>query len=118
MIGRAPDPDVRYTHEVNGGPTMNNNEKRQHPRLPVEVEVELYRSDRSMCLVWTDDLSNGGVSLTMNGHGDWPPIGARVQIRVSGPLGGDDEPPLVDAIVVRHTEAGIAVRFDEPPTRE
>ena len=106
------------THEVNGWPTMNNNEKRQHPRLPVEVEVELHRSDRSMCLVWTDDLSNCGVSLTMNGHGDWPPIGARVQIRVSGPLGGDDEPPLVDAVVVRHTEAGIAVRFDELPTRE
>ncbi|ADC62502.1 PilZ domain-containing protein [Allochromatium vinosum] len=96
----------------------DNNEKRQHPRLPVEVEVELHRSGRSMCLVWTDDLSNGGVSLMMNGHGDWPPIGARVQIRVSCPLGGDDESPLVDAIVVRHTEAGIAVRFDETPTRE
>lgn len=92
---------------------MNNNEKRQHPRLPVEVEVELHRSNRSMCLVWTDDLSSGGVLLTMNGHGDWPPVGSRVQIRVSGPLGGDEEAPLVDAIVVRHTEVGIAVQFDE-----
>jgi hypothetical protein len=92
---------------------MNNNEKRQHPRLPVEVEVELHRSNRSMCLVWTDDLSSGGVLLTMNGHGDWPPVGSRVQIRVSGPLGGDEEAPLVDAIVVRHTAAGIAVQFDE-----
>lgn len=91
----------------------DNNEKRQHPRLPVEVEVELYRSGQSMCLVWTEDLSNGGVMLTMNGHGDWPPVGSRVQIRVSGLLGGGDEAPLVDAIVVRHTDAGIAVQFEQ-----
>ena len=91
------------------------NEQRQYPRLPVEVEVELHRSDRGMCLVWTDDLSHGGVLLLMNGHGDWPPVGSRIQIRVSGPLGGEDEAPLVDAIVVRHTETGIAVRFDEAP---
>ncbi|MGQ9660302.1 MAG: PilZ domain-containing protein [Thermochromatium sp.] len=95
---------------------MTHHEKRQHPRLPFEVEVELHRADRAMCLVRTDNLSKGGALLMMNGYGrgDWPPIGARVQIRVSGPLGGDDEPPLVDAIVVRHTEAGIAVQFDDP----
>lgn len=91
---------------------MHNNEKRQHPRLPVEVEVELHRSDRSMCLVWTDDLSNGGVLLTMNGHGDWPEVGSRVRIRVSEPLGGGEDAPLVEAIVVRHTETGIAVQFE------
>lgn len=65
-----------------------------------------------MCLVWTDDLSNGGVLLTMNGHGDWPEVGSRVRIRVSGPLGGDEDAPLVEAIVVRHTETGIAVQFE------
>lgn len=90
----------------------DNNEKRQHPRLPVEVEVELHRSGQSMCLVWTEDLSNGGVMLTMNGHGDWPPIGSKVQIRVSGLLGGVDEAPLVDAVVVRHTDTGVAVQFE------
>jgi len=95
---------------------INNNERCQHPRFPVEVRVELHRSDRSMCVVWTNDLSNGGLSLKMNGQGDWPPVGSRVRIRVSDPLGGDDVSPMVDAIVVRHTEAGIAVRFDETPS--
>ncbi|MTW20948.1 PilZ domain-containing protein [Allochromatium palmeri] len=91
------------------------NDRREHLRLPVEVEVELYRSGQSMCLVWTEDLSNGGVLLMMNGHSNWPPIGTKVQIRVSGPLGGDEVAPLVHATVVRHTDVGVAVQFDELP---
>lgn len=89
-------------------------EKRLHPRLPVVVEVELHRPGLPMRVVWTEDLSNGGVMLAMNGQSDWPPLGSRVQIRVSGLLGGGEEGPLVDAVVVRHTQTGIAVQFDNP----
>ena len=90
----------------------NTSEKRLHPRLPVVVEVELHCPGQPASLVWTEDLSNGGVMLALNGGNAWPQLGSKVQIRVSGLLGGGEEGPLVDAVVVRHTDTGIAVQFD------
>ena len=87
------------------------NDRRLYPRLPFEVEVELYRAGRPMCLVRTEDLSNGGLLLALEDV-DRPAIGSCVHVRVSGPLGGEDSAPLVEATVVRHTDEGIAIRFD------
>lgn len=89
-------------------------DRRRFLRLPFQVEVELYRPDCEMCVVWTEDLSKGGVLLLMNGHDNWPPIGTKVQIRVAGVLDCGERGPLVDATVVRHTENGIALSFDSP----
>ncbi|MBK1717767.1 pilus assembly protein PilZ [Thiocystis violacea] len=89
-------------------------DRRLHPRLPFEVEVELYRPDCPTCVVRTEDLSNGGVLLLLEAT-DRPAIGTQVRVRVSIPLGGDDGAPLVDATVVRHTDDGVAIRFDETP---
>jgi len=91
------------------------NDRRLHPRLPFEVEVELHRPDLPVCVVRTEDLSNGGVLLILE-DADWPPVGSRVQVRVSGPLGGDESAPLVEALVVRHAVEGVAVCFNETPS--
>jgi c-di-GMP-binding flagellar brake protein YcgR len=91
------------------------NDRRLYPRLPFEIEVELHLPDQPICLVRTEDLSNGGVMLILNGM-DWPAIGSRVRVRVAYPLGGEDDTPLVDATVVRHAEEGVAIQFDETQT--
>ncbi len=84
-------------------------DRRLHPRLPLEVEVELYRSGVPMCLARTEDLSHGGVMLLLE-EPDRPAIGTMVQVRVCGFVGGEC-PPMVKAAVVRHTVEGVAVRF-------
>ena len=89
-------------------------DRRMYPRLPLEVEVELHRPGRPMCVVRTEDLSNGGVLLILSDQ-DRPPVGDRVQVRVSGLLGGDDLPPMVEATVVRHADEGVAIQFSGDP---
>jgi hypothetical protein len=76
----------------------------------MEVEVELYRPGRPSCVVRTEDLSNGGVLLILDGE-ERPAVGDRVQVRVAGFLGGGEAAPLVDATVVRHAEGGVAIQF-------
>lgn len=85
-------------------------DRRQHPRLPMEVEVELFVEGNPVRIAQTGDLSQGGVLLVLNGHPK-PEVGTRVQVRVCGLLGGGEEPPLVEAVVVREIEEGVAVQF-------
>ncbi|NEX21183.1 PilZ domain-containing protein [Thiorhodococcus mannitoliphagus] len=85
-------------------------DRRQHQRLPMEVEVELHQEGEPVRIVRTEDLSQGGVLLVLNGHAR-PAVGSRVQVRVCGLLGGGEAPPMVEATVVRHIEAGVAVQF-------
>jgi hypothetical protein len=87
-------------------------DRRQYPRFPVTIEVELYRSGRPMQVVRTEDLSNGGVRLILDDD-DRPPLGAKVRVRVVGTLGEGESPPLVEALVVRHASDGVAVKFAE-----
>ncbi len=89
-------------------------DRRRFMRLPFQVEVELYCPDRPPYVVWTEDLSKGGVLLLMNGHEYRPPIGTRVQVRVAGMLECGERAPLVEATVVRYTDSGIALSFDRP----
>ncbi|MBK1721334.1 PilZ domain-containing protein [Thiocystis violacea] len=87
-------------------------ERRLYPRLPMEVEVELHWPGHPLCIARTEDLSNGGVLLILNGE-ERPPVGAEVRVRVAGLLGGDEQAPMVAATVVRHADEGVAVRFTD-----
>jgi hypothetical protein len=87
-------------------------DRRQYPRFPVTIEVELYRPGRPMQVVRTEDLSSGGVRLILDDD-DRPPLGAKVRVRVVGTLGEGESPPLVEALVVRHASDGVAVKFAE-----
>ena len=55
------------------------------------------------------DLSNNGVFLECGGQ-PCPPVGADLEIRISGPVGGE-EPPVVRTRVVRVTYDGMVVVF-------
>ena len=86
-------------------------DRRRHPRIPMEVEVELYCTGEEMRIVRTQDLSGGGVLLLLREE-DRPAPGTQVQVRVVGTLGDEGEqPPLVEGRVVRHLPEGIAVEF-------
>ncbi len=87
-------------------------DQRRNRRLPMEIEVELYRSDQPMCVVRTENLSCGGVLLILDNL-ELPPLGSQVQVRVVGMLGENETPPLVDARVIRHVTEGIAVQFSD-----
>ena len=87
-------------------------DKRRHRRLPLEVEVELHRAGQPMRVVQTEDLSIGGVLLLLD-DADRPPLGTLVQVRVVGTLGEGETPPMVDARVVRHAPAGVAIQFSD-----
>ena len=87
-------------------------DKRRYRRLPMEVEIELHRAGQPMRVVQTEDLSAGGVLLILDAV-DHPPLGTLVQVRVVGTLGEGETPPMVDAMVVRHAPAGVAVEFSD-----
>ena len=85
-------------------------DRRRFPRLPLALELELHLPGQPVRIVSSEDLSQGGVLLILGQDGR-PPIGAKVMVRVSSGLGGEDPAPLVEALVVRHAEDGVAVQF-------
>ncbi|MBK1708434.1 MULTISPECIES: PilZ domain-containing protein [Marichromatium] len=87
-------------------------DRRRHPRLPMQVEVDLFRSGRPAQRVWTNDLSGGGVMILMDDT-DRPAVGSWVELQVTGTLGAGETPPLVRAQVVRHLPDGLALSFDD-----
>ncbi|HSP01589.1 MAG TPA: PilZ domain-containing protein [Thioalkalivibrio sp.] len=88
-----------------------NSERRRHPRLPMEVEVELHVPGEPMRVTRTQDLSGSGVLLLLAKE-ECPAPGTQVQIRVVGSIGEGEEPPLVPARIVRHVGEGVAVEFE------
>lgn len=87
-------------------------DRRRYPRLPLELELELHLPGQPVRKVRSEDLSHGGVLLIL-GREERPALGAKVMVRVSDALGGGDPAPLVEALVVRHAEDGVAVQFVE-----
>ncbi|NKN33497.1 PilZ domain-containing protein [Marichromatium bheemlicum] len=85
-------------------------DRRRHPRLPMQVEVDLFRPGHPVRRVWTNDLSGGGVMILIDDV-DRPPVGTWVQLQVAGTLGSGETPPLVEAQVVRHLADGVALSF-------
>ncbi|HJW81767.1 MAG TPA: PilZ domain-containing protein [Acidiferrobacterales bacterium] len=87
-------------------------ENRRDERYPISVEVEVmipgfWKKRRQM--LRTRDMSNSGVFLE-SGNQPCPPVGAELEVRISGPVGGE-APPVVRARVVRVSGDGMAVVF-------
>ncbi|SEP75827.1 PilZ domain-containing protein [Ectothiorhodospira magna] len=85
-------------------------DQRRHPRVPLEVMVELYRTGASPRRVPVLDLSGGGALLLIP-KGDLPNPGEQVKMRLCDALGDGELPPMVSARVVRCLPHGVAVEF-------
>jgi len=86
-------------------------DKRAHPRLPMEVEVELHCPGFPTRVLRTADLSHGGLLVT--DAPETPALGTPVRVQVVGTLGNGEQPPMVTGLVVRHVAGGFAIAFDE-----
>ena len=87
-------------------------ENRRDERYPITVEVEVMIPGfwkKRKRIMRTRDMSSSGVFLE-RGAQPCPPVGTALEVRISGPVGGE-ESPVVRARVVRVTQDGMAVVF-------
>lgn len=84
---------------------------RRFPRKEIQIEVELRFLEDDVRTVITRDMSDGGLFVRLNDIEHYP-MGEMVNIRFKNPLDNfvDTEK---DAIIVRHSEEGMAVAFIE-----
>ena len=88
--------------------TENN---RQHPRKKIQIEVELNFSSEESRVVITHDLSEGGLFMRLKDSTHYP-MGEMVNLRFKNPLANYEDTEK-DAIIVRHTDDGMAVAYVE-----
>lgn len=75
------------------------------------MQVELSYAKAEAIMLTTRDISDGGVFLI--GHeGTLPALNTRVQIKVKASLQGE-EPQRINATVVRVSEEGLGLKFDD-----
>jgi ribosomal protein S1 len=84
---------------------------RRFPRKEIQIEVELRFLENDVRTVITRDMSEGGLFVRLNDIEHYP-MGEMVNIRFKNPLENFADTEK-DAIIVRHTEEGMAVAFIE-----
>ena len=84
---------------------------RRFPRQEIQIEVELRFLEDSARMVITRDVSEGGLFMRLNDTEHYP-MGEMVSLRFKDPL-EDFSYTEKDAIIVRHTEEGMAVAYVE-----
>ena len=84
---------------------------RRFPRQEIQIEVELRFLEDSARMVITRDMSEGGLFMRLNDTEHYP-MGEMVSLRFKNPL-EDFSYTEKDAIIVRHTEEGMAVAYVE-----
>ena len=84
-------------------------DQRNFARIPVPMDIEVRMDGAEMVLLVTVDISNGGAFIKAEPQ-QCPAIGTELSLRVKGQLGGE-EPPTVQARVVRITNEGMGVEF-------
>jgi len=89
-------------------------EQRRHPRINLQIEVELITPDLGSLTLQSSNLSNSGLFLCVEQSIPLQ-VGSEVCVRLKQAL-GDGESPLVKARVVRIEEQGIGLQFDEDDT--
>ena len=89
---------------------MSNNQ-RQFPRQDLHIEVEFNFLEEAPRKVITRDISHGGLFMLLNDSAHYT-MGEMVSLNYKDPL-DDHVETHKDAIIVRHTDDGIAVAFIE-----
>ena len=84
---------------------------RQFPRKDIQIEVVLNFLEDEARKVITRDLSEGGLFMRLNNPNHYT-MGEMVNVNFKNPL-NDFEDTNKDAIIVRHSDEGIAIAFIE-----
>ena len=87
-------------------------DQRNFARIPVPMDIEVRMDGADMVVLETIDISNGGAFIKAEPQ-QCPPVGTELSLRVRGSLSGE-EPPTVQARVVRITDEGMGVEFLTP----
>jgi len=87
-------------------------EDRQHFRFGVAVDVEVEMPDGEIRVLKTQNLSEGGIFLTVDAV-MIPPVGTELYVKVNQPLGDGEEPPRIKVCVTHSTELGMGLKFFE-----
>ena len=85
--------------------------QRQFPRKEIQIEVQLRCLEDAARTVITRDVSEGGLFMRIKDTEKYP-MGEMVNVRFKDPL-ADFEDTEKDAIIVRHTDDGIAIAYIE-----
>ena len=83
--------------------------KRRHPRVPLNVEVKILHPDIGEMIVQTKNLSEGGLFILADPTA-MPPTGEIVQGQVQGDSG---DFPVVSMKIVRTEDDGLGLQFIE-----
>ncbi|MEW6646802.1 MAG: PilZ domain-containing protein [Pseudomonadota bacterium] len=86
-------------------------DQRRHPRINIQIEVELIAPEIGALTLQSGNLSDSGLYLCADQSMPLQ-IGSEVCVRLKQAL-GDGEAPLVKARVVRIEDQGIGLHFHE-----
>lgn len=84
--------------------------KRTNLRHPIEVPIRLIDAAGNEHSALSGNVSDCGLYVTLAPQ-HRPPLGSIVQIQVKTPLGDGSEPPINRALVMRHDDKGVGLRF-------
>jgi len=87
---------------------MKNN-KRQHLRFELPVNVRLTTKDGNEIILKSNDISDSGIFLR-GVKGELPYVGEEVVIQLASMVAGD-EPREINGLVVRYNSEGIGIQF-------
>ena len=83
--------------------------KREHPRHPLSVDVKIFHADFGEKIVKTKNISDSGLFILVEPTA-MPPLGEIVEGQVQGE---HDDMPVVKMKIVRMEDDGLGLRFIE-----
>lgn len=86
-------------------------ERRRHLRYKVVTRVRMTWEGHEPVILVVRDLSVGGLFVE-RGEVEFPPCGTVVELKLEEPF-AEGEPPTVKAKIVRITDEGAGVQFEE-----
>ncbi|MGM0952474.1 MAG: PilZ domain-containing protein [Pseudomonadota bacterium] len=88
---------------------MTPDDRRQHIRTAMAARVKIIHETLGEFVFSTSDISDGGLFIAMEDDAFKPELGDRVTVQVQGlPVPA----PVLDMRVVRRTEDGLGLQFE------
>jgi len=88
---------------------MNSN-KRQSPRLPIQLEVEFNHDKTGLLNLMTKNISDSGVFINIEPDKQ-PPLNTNAKVKLKNDFEDGEEAPTLLMRVVRKEENGIGLEF-------